>query len=76
MAQTHNNPDLWGPEPVDQFVPERFLPERKTNGHSMAYLPPSATKQSSSITTMVLTVLQKGVFVDLARESKRLLQLN
>ena len=31
VADIHINPDLWGPEPVDQFVPERFLPERKGN---------------------------------------------
>ena len=29
MAEIHRDPELWGPEPVDQFVPERFLPERK-----------------------------------------------
>ena len=39
VADIHINPDLWGPEPVDQFVPERFLPERKGNRHPMAYLP-------------------------------------
>ena len=39
VADIHMNPDLWGPEPVDQFVPERFLPERKGNRHPMAYLP-------------------------------------
>ena len=39
VADIHMNPDLWDPEPVDQFVPERFLPERKGNRHPMAYLP-------------------------------------
>ena len=39
VADIHMNPDLWGPEPVDQFVPERFLPKRKGNRHPMAYLP-------------------------------------
>ena len=39
VADIHFNPELWGPEPVDQLVPERFLPERKGNRHPMAYLP-------------------------------------
>ncbi len=38
VGEIHRNPDLWGPEPVDQFVPERFLPERKESRHPMAYL--------------------------------------
>ncbi len=39
MLDIHMNEDLWGPEPVDEFVPERFLPHRKEQRHSMAYLP-------------------------------------
>lgn len=39
VADIHYNPELWGPEPVDQLVPERFLPERRGNRHPMAYLP-------------------------------------
>ncbi len=39
VADIHSNPDLWGPEPVDKLVPERFLSERKGERHSMAYLP-------------------------------------
>ena len=39
VADIHMNPQLWGPEPVDQLVPQRFLPERKGTRHSMAYLP-------------------------------------
>ena len=32
VADIHMNPDLWGPEPVDQFVPERFrLKEKVTD---------------------------------------------
>ena len=25
MIAIHNDPELWGPEPVDQFVPERYV---------------------------------------------------
>ena len=39
LQAIHNDPDLWGPEPVEQLVPGRFLPERKAARHSMAYLP-------------------------------------
>ena len=39
MAEIHKDPELWGPEPVNEFVPERFLSERKANRHPMAYLP-------------------------------------
>ncbi len=39
VADIHLNPDLWGPEPVDQLIPERFLPQRKVLHHPMAYLP-------------------------------------
>ena len=39
VSDIHCNIDLWGPEPVDQMVPERFTPERKGARHPMAYLP-------------------------------------
>ena len=39
LQAIHNDPDLWGPEPVEQLVPARFLPERKGARHPMAYLP-------------------------------------
>ena len=39
VSNIHRNTDLWGPEPVDQMVPERFTPERKGARHPMAYLP-------------------------------------
>ena len=39
VADIHMNPGLWGPEPVDEIVPERFLPNRKAARHPMAYLP-------------------------------------
>ncbi len=38
-AAIHMDSELWGPEPTDQLVPERFLQERKGERHSMAYLP-------------------------------------
>ena len=25
MIEIHHDPQLWGPEPVDKFVPERYL---------------------------------------------------
>ena len=39
LQKIHYDPDLWGPEPVEQLVPGRFLPERKGGRHPMAYLP-------------------------------------
>ena len=39
VSNIHSSIDLWGPEPVDQMVPERFTPERKGARHPMAYLP-------------------------------------
>ena len=39
VPDIHMDPELWGPEPVDEFVPERFQPERKGARHTMAYLP-------------------------------------
>ncbi len=39
VADIHMSSDLWGPEPIDELVPERFLSERKALRHPMAYLP-------------------------------------
>ena len=39
VPDIHMDPELWGPEPVGEFVPERFQPDRKGARHTMAYLP-------------------------------------
>lgn len=39
MAAIHRDPDLWGPEDPDDFLPERFLPERKAQRHMVAWMP-------------------------------------
>ncbi|CAF4005339.1 unnamed protein product [Adineta steineri] len=35
VLSVHNNPDYWGPQPVDEFWPERHLTKR----HPLAYMP-------------------------------------
>ena len=39
VQEMHMDPELWGPEPADEFVPERFELDRKSARHPMAYIP-------------------------------------
>ncbi len=39
VYRVHHDPEHWGPEPTDLFVPERFLPHRVQNRDACAYIP-------------------------------------
>ena len=39
VQDLHMDPEHWGPEPVDEFVPERFAPDRKGARYPMVFLP-------------------------------------
>lgn len=41
LYNTHRNPTIWG-ESVNEFYPERFLPENSANYHPYQYIPFSA----------------------------------